>query len=164
MKSKDYSYRHRSRTPSSESFSTSSHQDKLEKGKFKHGQGSSHHSMGNNAMSKALHQISKSFVRRINKVRLPHHFSQPTFTIYNGRSDSTHSCGFVRTPAQWKNHMKNPTEIPNKKPNENQLDLPSLLPPELLSLSRQLSPVYLVATAGFALLRYQIFYIGKFWV
>ena len=119
VKSKDYSYFHRSRTPSTESFSTSSHQDKLEKGKFKNGQGSSHHSMGNNAMSKALHQISKSFVRRINKARLPHHFSQPTFTIYNGRSDSTHSRGFVRTPAQWKNHMKNPTEIPNKKPNEN---------------------------------------------
>ena len=39
-------------------------------------------------MSKALCQISKSpFVRRINKARLPHRFSQPTFTIYNGRSD-----------------------------------------------------------------------------
>nr|XP_023887625.1 uncharacterized protein LOC111999720 [Quercus suber] len=44
--------------------------------------------MGNNAMSKALQQISKSlFVRRINKARLPHWFSQPTFTIYNGRTD-----------------------------------------------------------------------------
>ena len=39
-------------------------------------------------MSKALRQISKSpFVRRINKARLPHRFSQPTFTIYNGRTD-----------------------------------------------------------------------------
>ena len=39
-------------------------------------------------MSKALSQISKSlFGRRINKDRLPHQFSQPTFTIYNGRSD-----------------------------------------------------------------------------
>ena len=39
-------------------------------------------------MSKALHQISKSpFVRRINKARFPHRFSQPTFPIYNGRSD-----------------------------------------------------------------------------
>ena len=39
-------------------------------------------------MSKALQQISKSpFVRRINKARLSHRFSQPTFTIYNGRFD-----------------------------------------------------------------------------
>ena len=39
-------------------------------------------------MSKALQQISKSlFIRRINKARLPHRFSQPTFTIYNGRTD-----------------------------------------------------------------------------
>ena len=39
-------------------------------------------------MSKSLHQISKSpLVRRINKARLPHQFSQPTFTIYNGKND-----------------------------------------------------------------------------
>ena len=39
-------------------------------------------------MSKALQQISKSsFVRRINKAKLPHRFAQPTFTIYNGRTD-----------------------------------------------------------------------------
>ena len=39
-------------------------------------------------MSKALQQISKSpFIWRINKARLPHQFSQPTFTIYNGRID-----------------------------------------------------------------------------
>ena len=88
VKSKDRSYRHRSKTSSSESFSTSSHLDKLERSKFKRGQGSSHHSMGNDEMSKALRQISKSlFVRRINKARLPHRFSQPMFTIYNGRFD-----------------------------------------------------------------------------
>ena len=39
-------------------------------------------------MSKALKQIPKSpFIRRINKARLPHQFPQPTFTIYNGRTD-----------------------------------------------------------------------------
>ncbi|XP_023901332.1 uncharacterized protein LOC112013179 [Quercus suber] len=39
-------------------------------------------------MSKALREIAKSpFVRRINKAKHPHHFSQPTFTIYNGRMD-----------------------------------------------------------------------------
>ncbi|XP_075655000.1 uncharacterized protein LOC142625191 [Castanea sativa] len=44
--------------------------------------------MGNDTMSKTLQQISKSpFVRGINKAKHPHRFSQPTFTIYNGRSD-----------------------------------------------------------------------------
>ena len=39
-------------------------------------------------MSKALRQIFKShFVKRINKARLPYWFSQPTFTINNGRTD-----------------------------------------------------------------------------
>ena len=53
--------------------SASSHHDKLKNGKFKREQRSSHHSMGNDAMSKALCQISKSpFVRKINKARLPH--------------------------------------------------------------------------------------------
>lgn len=86
--SKDRLYRHRSRTLSSESFSATSHLDKLERNKFKHGKGPSHYSMGNDAMSKALRPISKSpFIRRINKARLPHRFSQPTFTIYNGRFD-----------------------------------------------------------------------------
>ena len=51
--SRDRSYRYRLRTPSSLSFSASSRQDKLEKGKYKHGQRSSHHSMGNDAISKS---------------------------------------------------------------------------------------------------------------
>ena len=39
-------------------------------------------------MSKVLQQISKSlFVSRINKAKLPHWFSQPTFAVYNGRID-----------------------------------------------------------------------------
>ena len=39
-------------------------------------------------MSKALRQISKSpFKRRIDKEKLPHRFAQPTFTIYNGRTN-----------------------------------------------------------------------------
>ncbi|XP_065616245.1 uncharacterized protein LOC136061827 [Quercus suber] len=39
-------------------------------------------------MSKVLNQISKSpFTCRIEEARLPCHFHQPTFTIYNGRSD-----------------------------------------------------------------------------
>ena len=86
--SRDRLYRHRSRTPSSESYSASSHQDRLEKSSNKCEKRSSHHSMGNNAMSKTLQQISKSpFVRRINKAKLPHRFSQLMFTTYNGRTD-----------------------------------------------------------------------------
>ena len=86
--SRDRSYRRRSRTPSSESYSTFSLQDRLEKSSNKHEKRSSHHGIGNDAMSKALQQISKPpFVRRINKAKLPHRFSQPTFTIYNARTD-----------------------------------------------------------------------------
>ena len=58
----------------------------VEKGK--QGENTFPQTMGNDAMSKALHQISKSpFVRRIDRAKLPHRFSLPTFTIYNGRTD-----------------------------------------------------------------------------
>ena len=39
-------------------------------------------------MKKALSQISKSpFTQGIEKAKLPRHFHQPTFTMYNGRTD-----------------------------------------------------------------------------
>ena len=39
-------------------------------------------------MKKALSQISKSpFIRGIEKAKLPRHFHQPTFAMYNGRTD-----------------------------------------------------------------------------
>ena len=39
-------------------------------------------------MKKALSQISKSpFTRRIKKAKLPRRFHQPTFAMYNGRTD-----------------------------------------------------------------------------
>ena len=39
-------------------------------------------------MKKALSQISRSpFTRGIEKAKLPKHFHQPTFTMYNGRTD-----------------------------------------------------------------------------
>ena len=42
--------------------------------------------LGNDAMSKALNQISRSpFMRRIKEGRLSRRFTQPTFTMYNGR-------------------------------------------------------------------------------
>ena len=38
-------------------------------------------------MSKALRQIAKSpFTQRIDRAKLPHHFTQPIFIIYNGRT------------------------------------------------------------------------------
>ncbi|XP_023885897.1 uncharacterized protein LOC111998010 [Quercus suber] len=44
--------------------------------------------MRNDAISKAFRQISKSpFTRKIDRAKLPHHFTQPTFTIYNGRTN-----------------------------------------------------------------------------
>nr|XP_023900755.1 uncharacterized protein LOC112012613 [Quercus suber] len=44
--------------------------------------------LGNDVMSKALNQISRlPFTRRIEGVRLPQRFNQPTFTIYNDRID-----------------------------------------------------------------------------
>ena len=87
----DLTYRQRSRTPpppSSESFSASLHLDKEERHKRRRVKSSPLKSMGNDAMSKALRQISKSpFTCKIDKAKLPHHFAQPTFTIYNGRID-----------------------------------------------------------------------------
>ncbi|XP_075675127.1 uncharacterized protein LOC142644384 [Castanea sativa] len=39
-------------------------------------------------MGKALHQLSKSpFTHKVEKGKLPRHFTQPNFTIYNGRTD-----------------------------------------------------------------------------
>lgn len=85
---RDQSYRWRSKTPPSESFSASSHSDKLEKHRKKWGESSSPQNMWNDAMSKTLRQISKSpFVRRIDRAKLPYRFTQPMFTIYNGRTN-----------------------------------------------------------------------------
>ena len=50
----DRSYQRRSRTPSSKSYSASSQYDKLEKGYNKRGKRPSHHTMGNDDISKAL--------------------------------------------------------------------------------------------------------------
>ncbi|XP_030934787.1 uncharacterized protein LOC115960167 [Quercus lobata] len=49
---------------------------------------SSSKGLGNDAMSKALSQISRSpFTCKIEGGRLPWRFTQPTFTMYNGRID-----------------------------------------------------------------------------
>ena len=86
--SKDNSYHWKSGTPFSESYSASLNKDRWEKSSHDRKKRASHHGLRNDAISKALQQIFKSpFFRRINRARLPHWFSQPTFSIYNGRTD-----------------------------------------------------------------------------
>ena len=80
---KDVSYKHRSKTPPSESISY----DKEHRHECRY-KSPPRKDLGNNNMSKALNQISKSpFTCKIEGARLPRHFNQPTFTIYNGRTD-----------------------------------------------------------------------------
>ena len=79
----DTIYRQRSRTPPSESFSCE--EEHLHKRKRR---SPSRRRVGTDVMKKALSQISKSpFTRGIEKAKLPRHFHQPTFAIYNGRTD-----------------------------------------------------------------------------
>ena len=76
-------YRQRSRTPPSESFSCE--EEHLHKRKCR---SPSRKGVGTDVMKKVLSQISKSpFTRGIEKTKLPRHFHQPTFAMYNGRTD-----------------------------------------------------------------------------
>ena len=80
---RDGNYRPRSRTPPCKSFSCD--EDHHYERKYK---GPSCKGLGNDALSRALNQISKSpFTRRIERGKLPCRFTQPTFTMYNGRTD-----------------------------------------------------------------------------
>ena len=79
----DTSYRQRSGTPPSESFSCE--EEHLHKRRHRSPSG---RGVGTIVMKKALSQISKSrFTRGIEKAKLPRHFHQPTFAMYNGHSD-----------------------------------------------------------------------------
>nr|POF25727.1 hypothetical protein CFP56_35486 [Quercus suber] len=81
--SDDTSYRQRSKTPPSESFSCEEeyHRGRRNKSPTRQGQ-------GNDALNKVLNQVSKSpFTRHIEDASLPRRFYQPVFTIYNGRTD-----------------------------------------------------------------------------
>ncbi|XP_023891306.1 uncharacterized protein LOC112003355 [Quercus suber] len=81
--SDDTSYRQRSRTSPSESFSYDEEYRRKRKHKSPPRQG-----LGNDALNKALSQVSKSpFTRRIEDANLPRRFHQHVFTIYNGRTD-----------------------------------------------------------------------------
>ncbi|XP_065638788.1 uncharacterized protein LOC111993839 [Quercus suber] len=80
---KDINYRRRSQTPPSESFSYED--EHHHEWWFR---SPPHRGVLNDAMSRALNQISKSpFTHKIEGARLPRHFHQSTFTIYNGRID-----------------------------------------------------------------------------
>ena len=79
----DTIYRQRFRTPPSESFSCE--EDHLHKRKRR---SPSRKGVGTDVMKKALSQIYKSpFTPGIEKVKLPRHFLQPTFAMYNDRTD-----------------------------------------------------------------------------
>ena len=79
----DDDYWQRSRTPPSETFShEEEHYQRHER------KNPSPRGLGNDVMSKALDQLSKSpFTRHIERATLPRRFQQPTFTLYNGRTD-----------------------------------------------------------------------------
>ena len=79
----DDNYRQRSRIPPSKTFSYEDEHRHRQKHK-----GPSSRGLGNDAMNKALDQISKSpFTRKIEGVKLPRRFHQLTFTLHNGRTD-----------------------------------------------------------------------------
>ena len=79
----DNNYRCRSKTPPNESFSYDEdcHHEHRNRSSFSKG-------LGNDAMSRALNQISRSpFTHRIKGGRLPWRFTRPTFTMYNGQTN-----------------------------------------------------------------------------
>ena len=79
----DTSYRQRSGTPPSESFSCEEERLHKRRRRSPFGRG-----VGTNVMKKALSQISKSpFTRGIENAKLPKHFHQPTFAMYNDCTD-----------------------------------------------------------------------------
>ena len=79
----DGCYRPRSKTPPNESFSYDENHHYKRRSKSP-----PRKSLGNDAMSRAFNQISKSpLMRRIEGGNLPWRFTQPTFTMYNGKMD-----------------------------------------------------------------------------
>ena len=79
----DATYRRRFRASPSETFSCDEKCRRKRRNKS-----SPHKGLGNNAMNEALSQVSKSpFMRNIEDASLPQRFHQPTFTLYNGRTD-----------------------------------------------------------------------------
>ena len=79
----DASYRKRSETPPSESYSCEEEYSRKKRRRSPSGRG-----VGTNIMKKALSQISKSpFTRGMEKAKLPRRFHQLMLTMYNGRTN-----------------------------------------------------------------------------
>ena len=79
----DASYRKRSETPPSESYSCEKQHSRKRRRRSPSRRG-----VGTNVMKKTLSQISKSpFTRGTEKAKLLRRFHQPTFTMYNERTD-----------------------------------------------------------------------------
>ena len=79
----DVTYKRRSRTPSSETFSGDEEYRHKRKNKSP-----THKGLGNNAMNEALSQVTRSpFTQSIEGVSLLRRFHQPTLSLYNGRTD-----------------------------------------------------------------------------
>ena len=79
----DATYRRRSRTPPRETFSYDEEYRHRRRYKSPPCKG-----LGNDVKNRALSQVSKShFTQNIEDASLPWRFHQPTFTIYNGRTD-----------------------------------------------------------------------------
>ena len=79
----DATYKWRSRTPPSETFSDDKEHHHKRKNK-----NPTHKGLGNNAINEALNQVARSpFTRNIEGTSLPRRFHQPTFSLYNGRTD-----------------------------------------------------------------------------
>ena len=80
---KDGSYRRKSKTPPSKSFPYEEEHHHKCRHKSPPRKG-----VGNDAIGKALDQISRlPFTRRIERAKLPRWFTQPAFTMYNGKTD-----------------------------------------------------------------------------
>ena len=79
----DATYRQRSRTPPNETFSGNEEYRRRRKNKSL-----THKGLRNNAMNEALSQVAKSlFTRSIEGMSLPRRFHQPTFSLYNFRTN-----------------------------------------------------------------------------
>ena len=100
----DGSYRPRSRIPLSESFlcDENYHWESRNNSPSRKG-------LGNDAMSRALNQISRSpFTCKIEGGKLSLWFTQPTFTIYNGRTNPVeHVSHFNQRMAVHLTHVTN---------------------------------------------------------
>lgn len=93
----DSNYRPRSRTPPSESFSYN--EEHCHKWRSR---SPTYRGLGNDAISKALRQISKSlFTQKIERVKLPRQFTQSTFTMYNGRTDLVEHVSHFNQMRHW---------------------------------------------------------------